>query len=193
MAWDIFLSYPSAELPQARALQELLAQNHHLQAFLSRTDLVPGDLWEPQLKRALSETSVIAVLVTTATPDAYYQRAEVEFAIDLTRGAPRHSGSCPCCSMVRPAHSSTSACVRSTRSRRRTQPGWPGSPSSSRPLFPPCRTGGPTRRSPARANSPTSCGSGSVRRTPTGFRRCPRSFGQVRGRWERHRGARGRP
>src|SRR3954447_1914776 len=83
--WDFFIAYVSADRAAADELHGLLARNHHARSFIDHRDLQPGDEWQVRLKRALSRSAVIVVLVSPNSTDAYYQQEEVAIAIDLVR------------------------------------------------------------------------------------------------------------
>ena len=84
MDWDIFLSHASGDVAVAEELHRAL-KLHRVRAFLSGQSIRAGDLWEPKLKEALSHSRVIAVLASPNTERAYYQMAEIHFAIELVR------------------------------------------------------------------------------------------------------------
>ena len=88
MDWDIFLSHSSRDVAAAEEIHRAL-ELRDVRAFLSGLALRPGDLWEPKLKEALSHSPVIAVLASPNTEHAYYQMAEIHFAIELIRANAR--------------------------------------------------------------------------------------------------------
>jgi hypothetical protein len=84
-AWDFFIAYASADRARADKLHALLAQKHDARSFLDHRGLKPGDEWQVELKRSLSRSRVIVVLISPNSNEAYYQQEEVAIAVDLVR------------------------------------------------------------------------------------------------------------
>ena len=88
--WDIYLSYAHRDAAtSARELHDhLLRLKPDITVFLDAIALTLGVDWDSALKAALESARLVAVLVSPATEQAYYQREEVITAIDLARKNP---------------------------------------------------------------------------------------------------------
>lgn len=84
--WDCFLAYASADRDVAEELYEMLAPNARV--FLDCRCLRPGDDWAREIAAAQRGSSVTVVLVSTRSGDAYYQREEIQAAIEMERSSP---------------------------------------------------------------------------------------------------------
>jgi hypothetical protein len=84
--WDVFIAYAASDRARADQLHAALSTRYRV--FLDHRCLLPGDDWDAALVTAQRDALVTVVLVSTATPNAYYQREEVAAAIDLARKDP---------------------------------------------------------------------------------------------------------
>lgn len=85
--WDVFLAHAGPDLSSATSLANALAV-HDLRCFLDADRLRGGDSWPVDLKRALAQSSVIAVLVSKHSDGAFYLQEEVAIAVALHRRSP---------------------------------------------------------------------------------------------------------
>jgi TIR domain-containing protein len=83
--WDFFIAHAAADRSAADELHAVLEQTHGARSFLDYRNLLPGDQWQVELKRALSLSRVTVVLVSAHSDSAYYLQEEVALAIDLVR------------------------------------------------------------------------------------------------------------
>jgi hypothetical protein len=81
--WDIFIAHPNADFTIADELYGYLEPDAIV--FLASRSLELGDDWGPETAQAQRESLITTVLVSSKTPDAYYQQEEVIAAIDLSR------------------------------------------------------------------------------------------------------------
>lgn len=84
MNWDVFLAYASPDRAQARALWEALSAAG-LSVFFDQEVLRPGDNWHRELPQHLRSSLVVVVLVSSNTPEAPFENAEVVIALDQVR------------------------------------------------------------------------------------------------------------
>lgn len=85
--WDVFLAHAGPDLPSAQDLASALA-DRGLRCFLDAHSLRGGDGWPIDLKRALAQSAVIAVLVSKHSDEAFYLQEEVAIAVSLHRSSP---------------------------------------------------------------------------------------------------------
>ena len=87
--WDFFISYPS---PEKKIVEELyLLLKPHARVFFDSRSLMAGDEWGLTIPAAMKQTSIIVVLISARTEQAYYQRGEIAAAVNLVRNNPnRH-------------------------------------------------------------------------------------------------------
>jgi tetratricopeptide (TPR) repeat protein len=80
MSFHVFLSHSSADKPAVEELARRLAKEG-IQAWLDKWHLIPGDLWQPALEKALAESETCAVFVG---PGGFgpWQNEEMRAAID---------------------------------------------------------------------------------------------------------------
>jgi hypothetical protein len=83
--YDFFLVYASADKAEAKALYDLLTTKHHARVFLDSASLLPGDAWADELPRALRQSDVSVVLVSSNSDAMLYQREEITTGITLFR------------------------------------------------------------------------------------------------------------
>jgi TIR domain-containing protein len=88
VAWDFFIAHAGADRKAAEELHTALEQRG-LRSFVDVRNLRPGDPWQVELKRALSNSRVTVVLVSASSDDAYYQQEEVALAVELARSGTR--------------------------------------------------------------------------------------------------------
>lgn len=81
--WDFFIAYAGPDQATAEALYDLLSPP--LRVFLDRRSLLPGDDWDRQLSGAQRRAAITLVLISSGADSAYYQRAEIAQAVDLSR------------------------------------------------------------------------------------------------------------
>jgi hypothetical protein len=80
MPFQVFLSHSSADKPAVEELARRLAKEG-IQAWLDKWNLIPGDLWQPAIEKALAESGTCAVFVG---PSGFgpWQNEEMRAAID---------------------------------------------------------------------------------------------------------------
>src|SRR6185503_3646055 len=81
--WDFFIAHPGPDAAIAEQLYDLLAGS--AKVFLDSRSLELGDDWDLTLAEAQQQSRITIVLVTQNTDNAYYQRAEVAQAINMSR------------------------------------------------------------------------------------------------------------
>lgn len=81
--YDFFLAHSGAETPTAERFHDLLSP--HSRAYLDSRCLKPGDDWDLELPAAHQNSYVTIVLISAATPQAFYQREEIARALALAR------------------------------------------------------------------------------------------------------------
>lgn len=81
--WDFFIAHAGVDKLIAEQLYDLLAGS--AKVFLDTRLIEYGDNWDHVLATAQRASRITIVLVSQQTDDAYYQRAEVVHAIDLSR------------------------------------------------------------------------------------------------------------
>ena len=81
--WDFFIAHSSKNTSLAEQLFDLLTGV--ARAFLDVRSLEPGMEWDKVLPIAQRKSKATIVLVSESTDEAYYERAEVRQAIDLSR------------------------------------------------------------------------------------------------------------
>lgn len=84
--YDFFLAYASPDAAIAERLFDLLVGRSR--PFLDRRSLMLGDDWDVELSRAQRSSRISVVLVSTRTPQAFYQREEIAAAIQHAREQP---------------------------------------------------------------------------------------------------------
>jgi hypothetical protein len=65
MPLHVFLSHISTDKPAVEELARRLAKEG-IQAWLDKWHLIPGDAWQPDLRRAFAESESCAVIVRAA-------------------------------------------------------------------------------------------------------------------------------
>jgi hypothetical protein len=80
MPFHVFLSHSNADKPAVEELARRLAKEG-IQAWLDKWNLIPGDLWQPALEKALADAETCAVFVG---PSGFgpWQNEEMRAAID---------------------------------------------------------------------------------------------------------------
>jgi hypothetical protein len=91
--YDLFLAYPSANKPSARALYDLLQPD--VRVFLDERSLLPGARWDQEIPAAQRASRVTVVLISSHADAAWYLGAELVAAIALHRAAPDAHGLVP--------------------------------------------------------------------------------------------------
>jgi len=84
--WDFFIAHAGPDKQIAEQLYDLLAGS--AKVFLDSRSLEYGDNWDLTLATAQQQSRITVVLVTKNTDNAYYQRAEVAQAINMSREMP---------------------------------------------------------------------------------------------------------
>ncbi len=84
MIYDFFIAHAGSDLAQARILRDLLDEAGFA-VFLDSVDLRLGDNWDTELPRAQAASRTTIVLISQNIDQAWYQREEVNAAIDLAR------------------------------------------------------------------------------------------------------------
>lgn len=84
--YDLFLAYPSANKPSARALYDLLQPD--VRVFLDERSLQPGDRWDQQIPAAQRASRATVILISPHADAAWYLGDEIVTAIALHRAAP---------------------------------------------------------------------------------------------------------
>lgn len=84
--YDLFLAYPSANKPSARALYDLLQPD--VRVFLDERSLPPGARWDQETPAAQQASRATVVLISSHADAAWYLGAEIVTAIALHRAAP---------------------------------------------------------------------------------------------------------
>lgn len=85
LRYDIFIAHAGPDTETAEALYSLLQGQTHV--FVDSKSLRPGDRWDVVLPEAQRNSRITVVLVSAATPKAFYQEEEIAAAIDLARRA----------------------------------------------------------------------------------------------------------
>src|SRR6516165_8360698 len=62
MSFHVFLSHSIADKPAVEELARRLAKEG-IQAWLDKWNLIPGDLWQPAIEKALAESETCAVFM----------------------------------------------------------------------------------------------------------------------------------
>jgi hypothetical protein len=80
MLFHVFLSHSTADKPAVEELARRLAKEG-IQGWLDKWHLIPGDLWQPAIEKALAESGTCAVFVG---PSGFgpWQNEEMRAAID---------------------------------------------------------------------------------------------------------------
>lgn len=81
--WDLFIAHSSADVETAEQLYGFLARRHRV--FLDSKCLRLGDDWDSALQKAQRNSRITAIIVSSATDDAYYAREEIAAAISDAR------------------------------------------------------------------------------------------------------------
>ena len=81
--WDFFIAHAGADDRLAEQLYDYLTPKSRV--FLHRRNLMLGDDWDTELRRAQQNSSVTVVLISSQTEAAYYQREEIAAAITRAR------------------------------------------------------------------------------------------------------------
>ncbi|HXU44448.1 MAG TPA: AAA family ATPase [Thermoanaerobaculia bacterium] len=84
--YDFFLAHAAPDSATAERLFDLLAGRSR--PFLDSRSLMLGDDWDVELPRAQRGSRISVVLVSTRTPQAFYQREEIAAAIQHARENP---------------------------------------------------------------------------------------------------------
>ena len=82
--WDVFLAHAGPDLPAASDLGRALSA-YSLRCFLDADQLRGGAGWPVLLKRALTSSKVVVVMVSEHSDAAYYLQEEVAIAVVLCR------------------------------------------------------------------------------------------------------------
>src|SRR6202008_307616 len=80
MPFHVFLSHSNADKPAVEALARRLAKEG-IQAWLDKWHLIPGELWQPGLEKALADSGSCAVFVGPSGLGPW-QNEEMRAAID---------------------------------------------------------------------------------------------------------------
>ena len=80
--WDIFLAHSSFDLKYAKELFDMM---NNINVFLDSERLHLGDDWDLELSKAQKNSLITAVLVSSKTDTAYYEREEIANAISMSR------------------------------------------------------------------------------------------------------------
>ncbi len=83
-SWDLFIAHAGPDKAAARELFEAL-EALDVRAFLDAACIPDGVSWDAPIIDALYHSAVVAVLISSATEDAFYQREEIHGAIDCAR------------------------------------------------------------------------------------------------------------
>jgi hypothetical protein len=84
--YDLFLAYPSANKPSARALYDLLQPD--VRVFLDERSLPPGARWDMETPAAQQASRATVALISSYADAAWYLGAEIVMASALHRAAP---------------------------------------------------------------------------------------------------------
>lgn len=86
-SYDIFIAHAGADTAASIVLYDALAP--HCSVFLVERNARPGDDWDLVIPRAQRRSRITAVLVSSHSEKAYYQRVEIAAAIHLARSQPQ--------------------------------------------------------------------------------------------------------
>jgi len=86
--YEVFIAHAGLDTDAAIALADELVKTHELHCFLDADKIREGDVWPTVLKKAMVAASVIVVLVSEHSDDAYYLQEEVAIAVSLHRADP---------------------------------------------------------------------------------------------------------
>lgn len=81
--YDLFLAYPSANKPSARALYQLLQPD--VRVFLDEVSIEPGDRWDQVIPAAQRASRATVILISSHADAAWYLGHELVTAIALHR------------------------------------------------------------------------------------------------------------
>ena len=84
MPYDVFISYAQDDKRKADGLSTAL-ENRDRSAFFAPRSIPPGALFPPKLRDAMQSSRMTAILLSSATEEAYFQCCEILAAIQLMR------------------------------------------------------------------------------------------------------------
>lgn len=77
----IFLSYSREDSETARQLVADLSANQ-MQVWFDQTSIQPGELWEPAIRRGISEADKVVALLSPPAIESPYVQAEIDYAVE---------------------------------------------------------------------------------------------------------------
>lgn len=81
--WHFFIAHAGADKRAAEELFDYVTPKSRV--FLDCRNLILGDDWDQELRKAQQKSLVTVVLISSKTEEAYYQREEIAAAIALAR------------------------------------------------------------------------------------------------------------
>ena len=88
--WDVFLAHASPDKPYCRELTDAL-EGVGLRVFLDERSLDAASEWDKDIPEAQARSRITLIYVSSQTPKAWFQRAEIVRAISQRRfGSRRH-------------------------------------------------------------------------------------------------------
>lgn len=81
--YDFFIAHSGDDLQVARTLWALLDATN--KTFLASQSLTPGQRWDVRIPEAQSKSRITVALITRNTDQAFYQRDEIAYAVELHR------------------------------------------------------------------------------------------------------------
>jgi len=87
VAYDFFLAHAAADGYGAQVVFDALAERG-AKVFLDAVSIPLGGRWDEEIPRALRASRVVLVLISRSSDEAYFQKEEVQLAIQVTRSAP---------------------------------------------------------------------------------------------------------
>src|ERR1035438_2695406 len=88
---QVFLCHASADKPAVRALYHRL-QEDGFQPWPDEEDLLPGQDWEPQIRRAVRESDVVLVCLSQSSVSKKgFVQKEIKFALDTAEEQPEET------------------------------------------------------------------------------------------------------
>src|SRR5579864_8615259 len=78
--YDIFISYSSAHVAQAEALEKLL-RSRNLKVWRDKSELRPGDHVEFVIPKALQQSATVAILWSQSSAKSDWVKHEASYAI----------------------------------------------------------------------------------------------------------------
>jgi hypothetical protein len=88
----VFLCHSSDDKPAVRALYEALSSNEGIQPWIDETNLLPGQDWDLEIRKAVRRADIILVCLSqdSVNKTGYIQR-EIKYALDVADEQPEGS------------------------------------------------------------------------------------------------------